>query len=134
MFGVLLAVVAATSMQRRVYLRWISGWVRRAPVERLLTEPLPGGVVGLAESDFSGDGYVALVESGVRLTERPRPDETTWGAFWHDVTGYVVLRESGAVRIDISGCGSVNVDTGSGAVQDHWESVLGMKGVPPSES
>lgn len=137
--AVIPVAVAATSMQRRVYLRWVSGWVDRdqrarsgaePEAERLLTEPLPGGVVGLVESHFSGDGYVALVESGIRLTERSSPEQTTWGAFWPDVTGYLVLREIGAVRIEVSGYGCVQVDTGSGAVQDHWESVLEMKGVP----
>ncbi|MDG2113843.1 MAG: hypothetical protein P8N02_14675 [Actinomycetota bacterium] len=31
---------------------------------------LPGSVVGAVGSHFSGDGYVPLVDSGVRMTER----------------------------------------------------------------
>lgn len=142
MAGVVVVIpiaVAATSMQRRIYLRWISGWIGRdqrarpevkPATERLLSEALPGGVVGFSESDFSGDGFVTLVESGVRLTQRPTAEKTTWGAFWPEVTGYLVLREIGALRIEVSGCGYVQVDTKSRAVQDHWESVLGMNGVP----
>lgn len=133
------AAIAATSMRRRIYLRWVSGWIEgdsgaEPEAEWLLTEPLPGGVVGLVESDFSGVGFVSLVESGVRLTERAKPETTTWGAFWPDVIGYVVLPEVGTVRIEVSGCGYVQVETGSGVVQEHWETVLGMKGVPLSGS
>ena len=137
------AAIAAFSMQQRMYLRWVSGWVGHHPhahsavgseAEGLLTEALPGSVVGFMESQFSGDGNVALVESGVRLTQWPDLQKTAWGAFWHDVTGYVVLRENGAVRIEVSGHGYVLVETGRGAVQDHWESVLLTKGVPLSGS
>lgn len=135
----LLVVVAATSMQRRVYLRWVSGWVGRdhrsaaeatAAVEALLVEPLAGRVVGTTDSDFSGAGYVALVESGLQLTERPGLQGATWGAFWHEVTGYAALRHPGRVWIDVSGSGRVHVETGGGAVLEHWDAVLRTKGVP----
>ena len=135
-------VVAATSMQRRVYLRWVSGWVGRdqrvdagsvLTAEVRLTTALPGRVIGVDESNFSGDGYLALVDSGLRFTEWPEAETTLWGAFWHDVTGYVVHRQTGTVWIEVSGHGSVHVDTGHGPVQEDWESILQVKGVPLSD-
>lgn len=96
--------------------------------ESVLTEPLPGAVVGRSEPEYSGDGFIALVESGVRLTESPG-SATAWGAFWHDVTGYDVLGNTGVLQIEIAGRACVHVDVGSRAVQDQWETVLGSKGV-----
>lgn len=138
LIGVVLAAVAASSRQRRAYLGWMSGWVGRdqsgssvpAPtVELVLTEPMPGAVVGRSESEYSGDGFIALVESGVRLTESPGSATTSWGAFWHDVTGYDVVGGTGVLQIEIAGRGCVHVDAENGAVQDQWETVLGSKGV-----
>lgn len=140
--AVLLALVAASAIGQRVYLRWVSGWVGggqgsdsgAAPVaEMYLTKPIPGRVDGVDESDFSADGYVALVESGLRLTEQPGAGKTTWGAFWHEVTGYAVHRQAGSVHIEVSGSGRVQVDTGRGAVMGQWESVLETHGVPLSD-
>lgn len=140
----LLPVVVEGSCRRRAaYLNWVAGWVmpgmsasREAEprAEPTLTAPVPGSVVGLMKSDFSGDGYIALVDYGVRLTERPRSTETTWGAFWPALTGYVILRDSGDLRIEVMDHSYVHIETRGRTVRGRWESILELKGVPRSGS
>jgi hypothetical protein len=132
-------MIGAKNRPRATYLNWVAGWARRdvrasteaeSRAELVLTAPVPGSVVGLIEPDFSGDGYVALVDLGVRLTERPRSTETTWGAFWPAVTGYVIVRDTGHLRVEMMGHSYVHIETRGEAVRDEWVSVLDLKGVP----
>lgn len=137
--AVLPVMIAAKNRPQTAYLKWVAGWAKRdtrastglAPrIEQVLTAPVPGSVVGRVEADFSGDGYIALVDLGVRLTDQPRSTETTWGAFWPALTGYVIVGDVGGLRVEMMGHSYVHIETRSQAVRDEWVSVLDLKGVP----
>ena len=136
-------VIAIATRQRIVYMRWVASWVGRdakserdrdSSVDRLLADPVPGSVVSVLADGYSGQGAVSLLDSGLRLTEPHGDRAATWGAFWPELAGYIVVGANGDLRIEVLDHGFVYVETRGRAVRDTWEAVLETKGVPLSGS
>lgn len=124
--------------QRLTYSRWMAGWVSPSLPDRsdvvsasglLPTDPLPGVVIGVPDGLFTREGYLALADLGIRLTELKGERTAAWSALWSELVSYVIVPESGDLRIELSGGGDVYVAMGAEVVRQRWESVLEAGGV-----